>query len=44
MCYDIVFDIIYDIIYDILLCAELCGVTGALPQQSEPGGFIQRHD
>jgi hypothetical protein len=36
--------IIYDITYDILLCAGLCGVTGALPQQSEPGGIIQHHD
>jgi hypothetical protein len=27
-----------------LLCAGLCGVTGALPQQSEPGGIIQHHN
>jgi hypothetical protein len=40
----IIHDVIYNIIYDILLCAGLCGITGALPKQSEPGGIIQRKD
>ena len=31
--YNIIYDITYDIIYDVLLCAGLCGVTGALPEQ-----------
>ncbi len=44
MWYEIIHDSICDIRYDILLWAGLYGVTGTLPQQSEPGGFIQRHN
>jgi hypothetical protein len=44
MWYDIIYDIVCDIRYDILLWAGFCGVTGALPQQFEPCGFIQRHN
>ncbi len=46
MWYDILYDIVCEIRYhdDILLWAGLCDVTGSLPEQFEPCGFIQRHN